>query len=76
MNRPLTTIGPYSVHLATPGWYCVIKSASGPAPNVTLGNWEVWRKNVVFTAASAAEAILWACIQHESETETEKEAIQ
>jgi hypothetical protein len=59
MNCPLTTIGPYSVHLATPGWYCVIH-----------------RGDVVFTAASAAEAILWACIQHESETETEKEAIQ
>lgn len=58
MNRPLTTIGPYSVHPATPGWYCVIH-----------------RGDVVFTAASATEATLWALRQHETEvtTKTEKE---
>ena len=67
MNRPLTTIGPYSVHMATPGWYCVVKSDAPKPPSVTLGSWEVWRKDVVFTASSSVEAILWATMQEDAE---------
>lgn len=67
MTHPITTIGPYSVHMATPGWYCVIKSDAANPPNVNPGNWEVWRKDVVFTAASSVEAIFWATMQEDAE---------